>query len=91
VSIILKYQAFSEEPYPNTAATGPYPAGRPEGTGRAAPRFVTWPHIRGACLYDGDRIIAVGRLNDIEEAAEHLNRNYLQDVDEVLRSRGLSG
>lgn len=78
-------------PYPAPSPAGHYPQGRPGGTGRVAPRFVTWPHIQGACIYDGDRIIAVGRLDAIEGAAEQLNRNYCQDISDVLKVWGLGG
>ena len=80
-----------EGPCPGASPAGPYPHGRPGETGRVSLRFVTWPHIRGACLYDGDRIIAVGRLDAIEGAADQLNRNYLQDIDDVLKVWGLGG
>jgi hypothetical protein len=79
------------EACPAPSAAGPYPPGRPGPTGRLLNRYLTWPHIRGACIYDGDRIIAVGPIWVIEAATEQLNRNYLQDANEVLRAWGLSG
>jgi hypothetical protein len=79
------------EACPAPSAAGPYPPGRPGPTGRLTNRYLTWPHIRGACIYDDDRIIAVGPIWVIESAAEQLNRSYLQDADEVLRAWGLDG
>lgn len=53
-------------------------------------RYCTRPHIRGASLYDGEQLLAVGELMAVESAAERLNSG-VGDVESVLRGVGLVG
>lgn len=53
-------------------------------------RYYTKPHIRGASLYDGERLLAVGELMAVESAADRLNGGAT-DVEQVLRRAGLIG
>ncbi len=53
-------------------------------------RFRSAPHIRGASLYDGARLLAVGDLHAVESAVDQLNGGA-GDVDAVLRGVGLIG
>ena len=63
---------------------------RSDDSGRVL-RYQTGPHVRGAGLYDGDTLIAVGDILSIESAAERLNSDSSLDRAALLRAWGLSG
>lgn len=53
-------------------------------------RYHTRPHIRGASLHEGERLLAVGELMAVESAADRLNGGAT-DVEQVLRGCKLIG